>query len=138
MGIAGSAPAAERLQQRFEQHGDAFEIHRFGDEAATRTAIEDRVVYGPVVITPKRPQLPTASAASPMVAQPLREAVTTQALAGSQVQAHGCGGGARRGSARQHARREHPAAGDRGCRRRVALRVTALRRHRARQRRVAR
>lgn len=87
MGIAGSAPAADRLQQRFEQHGDAFEIHRFGDEAAARTAIEDRVVYGTVVITPKGPQLPTASAASPMVAQPLREAVTTQALAGSQVQA---------------------------------------------------
>ncbi|MET9478472.1 ABC transporter permease, partial [Streptomyces sp. NPDC002922] len=86
VGIAGSAPAADRLQQQFEQRGDAFEIHRFGDEAAARTAIEDRVVYGAVVITSKGPQLLTASAASPMVAQLLREAVTTQALAGSQVQ----------------------------------------------------
>ncbi|MGW9136096.1 ABC transporter permease [Streptomyces sp. NPDC055681] len=78
--------AWETLQQQLEQRGDAFEIHRFGGEAAARTAIEDRVVYGAVVITSKGPQLLTASAASPMVAQLLREAVTTQALAGSQVQ----------------------------------------------------
>ncbi|WP_327424108.1 ABC transporter permease [Streptomyces sp. NBC_01230] len=85
VGIAGSAPAADRVQQQFERHGDAFEIHRFGDVTAARNAIEDRVVYGAVVITPKGPQLLTASAASPMVAQLLREAVTTQDLAGSQV-----------------------------------------------------
>ncbi|MET8436195.1 ABC transporter permease [Streptomyces sp900116325] len=85
VGIAGSAPAADRLQQQFERHGDAFEIHRFDDGAAARTAIEDRVVYGAVVITPKGPQLLTASAASPMVAQLLREAVTTQDLADRQV-----------------------------------------------------
>jgi hypothetical protein len=42
VGVAGSASAADGLQQQFEQHGDAFEIHRFGDEAAARTAIEDR------------------------------------------------------------------------------------------------
>lgn len=71
-GIAGSAPAADRLQQQFEQHGDAFEIHRFGDGATARTAIEDRVVYGAVVITPKGPRVLTASAASRMVAQLLR------------------------------------------------------------------
>ncbi|MGW2066708.1 hypothetical protein ACWCO9_40010, partial [Streptomyces sp. NPDC001937] len=76
LGIAGSAPAADRLQQQLEQHGGAFEIHRFDDGVAARTAIEDRVVYGAVVITPKGPQLLTASAASPMVAQLLREAVT--------------------------------------------------------------
>ncbi|MGW1734452.1 ABC transporter permease [Streptomyces sp. NPDC001999] len=86
LGIAGSAPAADRLQQQLEQHGGAFEIHRFDDGVAARTAIEDRVVYGAVVITPKGPQLLTASAASPMVAQLLREAVTARALAGSQVQ----------------------------------------------------
>lgn len=40
MGVAGSASATDGLQ--LEQHGDAFEIHRFGDEAAARTAIEDR------------------------------------------------------------------------------------------------
>ncbi|MGW1552710.1 ABC transporter permease [Streptomyces sp. NPDC002346] len=85
VGIAGSAPAADRLQQQFERHGDAFEVHRYGGEAAARTAIENRVVYGAVVIAPEGPHLLTASAASPVVAQLLRDAVTAQAPTGSQV-----------------------------------------------------
>lgn len=31
VGIAGSAPAADRLQRQLEEHGDAFEIHRYDD-----------------------------------------------------------------------------------------------------------
>ncbi|MDG9686427.1 ABC transporter permease [Streptomyces sp. DH18] len=76
VGVAGPAPAAQQLEQRFEQRDGAFDVHRFDDEAAARTAIEDRTVYGAVVVTPRGPHLLTASAASPVVSQLLREAVT--------------------------------------------------------------
>ncbi|MFI2118662.1 ABC transporter permease [Streptomyces rubiginosohelvolus] len=85
VGVAGAAPAAEQLEQRFEQRDGAFEVHRYDDEAAARAAIEDRVVYGAVVATPQGPHLLTASAASPVVSQLLREAVTASAPEGTQV-----------------------------------------------------
>ncbi|MGW1294828.1 ABC transporter permease [Streptomyces sp. NPDC002533] len=85
VGVAGAAPAAEQLEQRFEQREGAFEVHRYEDEAAARAAIEDRVVYGAVVATPQGPHLLTASAASPVVSQLLREAVTASAPEGTQV-----------------------------------------------------
>ncbi|WP_405689676.1 ABC transporter permease [Streptomyces sp. NBC_00057] len=86
VGVAGSAPAADRLQQQFEQREGAFEVHRYASAADARHAIEDRSVYGAVAVTPQGPQLLTASAASPVVAQLLREAVTAQAPEGAQVQ----------------------------------------------------
>ncbi|MFD4744390.1 ABC transporter permease [Streptomyces rubiginosohelvolus] len=86
VGLAGAAPAAEQLEQRFEQRDGAFEVHRYADEAAARAAIEDRVVYGAVVATPQGPHLLTASAASPVVSQLLREAVTASAPEGTQVE----------------------------------------------------
>lgn len=55
LGVAGPAPAAEHLAQRLERRDGAFEIHRYGSEAAARTAIEDRSVYGAVVVTPRAP-----------------------------------------------------------------------------------
>ncbi|MFI5651785.1 ABC transporter permease [Streptomyces anulatus] len=76
VGVAGPTSAAQQLEQRFEQRDGAFDVHRFDDEAAARTAIEDRTVYGAVVVTPQGPHLLTASAASPVVSQLLREAVT--------------------------------------------------------------
>ncbi|MDQ0945058.1 ABC transporter permease [Streptomyces sp. V1I1] len=86
VGIAGPAAATAQLEGRFEQREGAFDVHRYDDEAAARTAIEDRVVYGAVVVTDRSPQLLTASAASPVVAQLLKEAVTAQAPAGAPVQ----------------------------------------------------
>ncbi|WP_408992293.1 ABC transporter permease [Streptomyces sp. 1268] len=86
VGVAGAAPAAEQLEQRFEQRDGAFEVHRYADEAAARAAIEDRVVYGAVVATPQGPHLLTASAASPVVSQLLREAVTASAPEGTRVE----------------------------------------------------
>ncbi|MGW3504620.1 ABC transporter permease [Streptomyces globisporus] len=86
VGVAGAAPAAEQLEQRFEQRDGAFEVHRYADEAATRAAIEDRVVYGAVVAAPQGPHLLTASAASPVVSQLLREAVTASAPEGTRVE----------------------------------------------------
>ncbi|MYX12349.1 ABC transporter permease [Streptomyces sp. SID8374] len=85
VGVAGAAPAAGQLQQRFEQREGAFEVHRFADEAAAREAIEDRVVYGAVVAGPEGPHVLTATAASPVVAQLLREAVTAGAPEGTRV-----------------------------------------------------
>ncbi|MGW6653318.1 hypothetical protein AMK23_30440 [Streptomyces sp. CB02130] len=86
VGVAGAAPAAEQLERRFEQRDGAFEVHRYADEAAARAAIEDRVVYGAVVATPQGPHLLTASAASPVVSQLLREAVTASVPEGTQVE----------------------------------------------------
>ncbi|MFJ8074055.1 ABC transporter permease [Streptomyces sp. NPDC096176] len=86
IGVAGSAAAAAPLEQRFEEHEGAFDVHRYDDEAAARTAIEDRVVYGAVVAGPGGPRLLTASGASPVVAQMLKEAVTAQAQPGTRVQ----------------------------------------------------
>ncbi|SEE20636.1 hypothetical protein SAMN05216483_5618 [Streptomyces sp. 2131.1] len=85
IGIAGSAPAADRLQQRFEERDGAFDIHRYDSEAAARDAIEDRAVYGAVVVSEKGPALLTASAAGPVVAQLLHEAVSAGAPAGTAV-----------------------------------------------------
>ncbi|MFJ8861469.1 ABC transporter permease [Streptomyces sp. NPDC102451] len=85
VGIAGAAPAADQLQSRFEQREGAFEIHRYEDEAAAREAVEDRVVYGAVVVTGEGPRLLTASAASPVVSQLLTEAVKGAAPAGTDI-----------------------------------------------------
>ncbi|NEC69169.1 ABC transporter permease [Streptomyces sp. SID9727] len=85
VGIAGTAPAADRLQQRFEERDGAFDVHRYDSEAAARAAIEDRTVYGAVVVTTEGPELLTASAGGTVVAQLLREAVTAGAPAGSEV-----------------------------------------------------
>ncbi|MFG3531870.1 ABC transporter permease [Streptomyces sp. NPDC047917] len=84
--IAGSAPAADRLQQQFEQRGGAFEVHRYASEDEARHAIENRSVYGAIVASSQGARLLTASAASPAVAQLLREAVTAQAPDGTPVQ----------------------------------------------------
>lgn len=85
LGVAGSAPAADQLAQQLERRDGAFEIHRYDSEAAARTAIKDRSVYGAVVVTPKGPELLTASAAGPVVAQLLSEAVTASAPEGTAV-----------------------------------------------------
>ncbi|ULR49091.1 ABC transporter permease [Streptomyces deccanensis] len=79
LGVAGPATAVAQVERQLEQRDGAFEIHRYADEAAARDAIEDRTVYGAVVVTQAGPKLLTASAASPMVAQLLQQAVTQQA-----------------------------------------------------------
>ncbi|MCT4353673.1 ABC transporter permease [Streptomyces sp. Je 1-79] len=85
IGVAGPATATAPLEQRLAAHDGAFEVHRYDSEAAARTAIEDRAVYGAVIVTPQGPELLTASAASPVVAGLLREAVAAQAPPGTQV-----------------------------------------------------
>ncbi|MFE7033546.1 ABC transporter permease [Streptomyces sp. NPDC057621] len=79
LGVAGPAAATAQVQKQLEAHEGAFEIHRYADEAAARDAIEDRTVYGAVVVTAQGPKLLTASAASPVVAQSLQQAVAQRA-----------------------------------------------------------
>ncbi|MFD0366974.1 ABC transporter permease [Streptomyces sp. NPDC127114] len=86
VGIAGPATAAAAVEQRLTAHEGAFEVHRYADEAAARAAVEDRSVYGAVVMTPAGPRLLTASAAGPVVAGMLREAVAAQLPAGTAPQ----------------------------------------------------
>jgi hypothetical protein len=87
LGVAGPPTAVARVEQRLAEREGAFEIHRYADEAAARRAVEDRVVYGAVVAGDRGAKLLTASAASPVVAQALQQAVTGQAPAsGAPVQ----------------------------------------------------
>ncbi|MFE7171393.1 ABC transporter permease [Streptomyces sp. NPDC057616] len=81
LGVAGPTAATAQMEQQLTRHRGAFEIHRYADEAAARDAIEDRTVYGAVVVTTHGPELLTASAASPVVAQMLQQAVAQQASA---------------------------------------------------------
>ncbi|MER5940991.1 ABC transporter permease [Streptomyces sp. NPDC001928] len=86
LGVAGPTAAAAQVEQQLNRHEGAFDIHRYADETAARDAIEDRTVYGAVVVTPQGPELLTASAASPAVAQLLQQAMGQQAAAeGTQV-----------------------------------------------------
>ncbi|MFJ3621580.1 ABC transporter permease [Streptomyces iakyrus] len=82
LGVAGPPAAAAQVEKQLERHEGAFEIHRYADEVAARDAIEDRSVYGAVVVTQQGPELLTASAAGPAVAQFLQQAVGQQAAAG--------------------------------------------------------
>ncbi|MFG3181603.1 ABC transporter permease [Streptomyces nigra] len=87
LGVAGPAAAVTQVERQLSAHDGAFDVHRYADEPAAREAIEDRDVYGAVVVTPQGPKLLTASAASPAVAQLLQQAVAGQAAAeGTQVE----------------------------------------------------
>ncbi|MDI9833429.1 ABC transporter permease [Streptomyces sp. KAU_LT] len=87
LGVAGPASAVTQVERQLSAHAGAFEVHRYADEPAARDAIEDRDVYGAVVVTPQGPRLLTASAASPAVAQLLHRAVAGRAAAeGTRVE----------------------------------------------------
>ncbi|WP_405672855.1 ABC transporter permease [Streptomyces sp. NBC_01530] len=86
LGVAGPPAATAQLARQLDRKDGAFEIHHYADETAARHAVEDRTVYGAVAVTPKGPELLTASAASPVVAQLLQQAVAQQAsAAGTQI-----------------------------------------------------
>ncbi|MEU6762870.1 ABC transporter permease [Streptomyces sp. NPDC046853] len=85
LGVAGPAAATAPLQAQLKEKEGAFEVHRYAGEAEARDAIEDREVYGAVVVTPQGMKLLTATAASPVVAQLLEQAVAGQAPEGTRV-----------------------------------------------------
>jgi hypothetical protein len=66
------------MQQRLTAAEGSFEVHRYADEASARQAIDDREVYGAVVMTGGEPKVLTASAASRTVAQMLTRAASEQ------------------------------------------------------------
>lgn len=74
LGVAGPGAAVTRLSQLLEEaQPGAFEVKPYADEAAARSAVEDRAVYGAVVVTPQGTKVLTASGASPAVAQALTQ-----------------------------------------------------------------
>jgi hypothetical protein len=74
VGVAGPASAAQQVERKLDSDKGAFEVHRYADEASARQAIEDRDVYGAVVVEASGPKVLTASAASTSVAQLLTKA----------------------------------------------------------------
>ncbi|KQX78248.1 hypothetical protein [Streptomyces sp. Root1310] len=81
LGVAGPPAATAQLERQLTRHEGAFEIHHYTDGTAARDAVEDRTVYGAVVVTAEGSELLTASAASPLVAQLLQQAVAQEAAA---------------------------------------------------------
>jgi hypothetical protein len=73
LGVAGPARATQAVEAKLAKQEGAFEIHRYADVAAATNAIKDRKVYGAVVAGPGGQTLLIASAASPTVANLLRE-----------------------------------------------------------------
>jgi hypothetical protein len=84
IGVAGAPAATKAIEAKLTARDGAFEVHRYGGEAAARDAIEDREVYGAFVATASGPKVLAASAASPAVAQLLSHAA---AEAGGSAQA---------------------------------------------------
>ncbi|MEU5770912.1 ABC transporter permease [Streptomyces asoensis] len=81
LGVAGPAAATAPLERQLARYEGAFDLHHYADGKAARAAVEDRTVYGAVVVTAEGPELLTASAAGPVVAQLLREAVAERTAA---------------------------------------------------------
>src|SRR6266508_4385377 len=74
LGIAGPAGAVAPVTAALGQSAPgAFEIHVYDDRAEAVSAIEDREVYGAIVAGPAGPEMLTASAGSPAVAQILTQ-----------------------------------------------------------------
>lgn len=72
VGIAGPAPAVAQAAGQLSGPRGAYDVHRYADEAAAQAGIENRQVYGALVLTPSGPRLLVASAASPSIAAALR------------------------------------------------------------------
>jgi hypothetical protein len=78
--VAGPPAAVEQVGSslaaapRSDADVAAFDVIAVDDRAAAEAAIEDREIYGAIVVTPDGPELLVASAAGPAVAQMLRAA----------------------------------------------------------------
>jgi hypothetical protein len=83
IGVAGPPQATAAIERQLGRRGNAFDVHRYTDEAAARAAITDRDVYGAIVVAPGGVTVLTASAASPVVAQLLSQAATEAGGSGS-------------------------------------------------------
>ena len=86
--VAGPAAAGAQVADALEARAPgAFDVRPLADEAAARAAITGRDVYGAVVVDANGPRLLVASAASPAIAQSLREvAAGLGAVTGTEVE----------------------------------------------------
>ena len=82
LGIVGPDPAIAGMQEALPAHG--FDATTYDDEAAARAAIEDREIYGAILVNPDGNRVLIASAASPAVAQLLQQATTQFSLQSNQ------------------------------------------------------
>ena len=73
LGLAGPTQATAPFEHASKAREGAFDVHHYDDAGSAANAIEDREIYGAVVVAPGGPMLLTASAASPTVAGLLRE-----------------------------------------------------------------
>jgi hypothetical protein len=78
LGLVGSDYRTAAIERDLAE-GGAFDLRRYGDEAAARTAIEEREIYGALVVSAEGSRLLTASAAGPTVAQVLRQELASAA-----------------------------------------------------------
>jgi hypothetical protein len=69
VGIVSGAASQRVVQGLTRAEPGGFDVHQYADQAAARTAIEDREVYGAFAVTPRGVTVLEASAASPTVAQ---------------------------------------------------------------------
>lgn len=76
IGIVGPPTAARAIEQQLAGREGPFEVHSYPNQAAARRAIEDREIYGALVITATGTRVLTASAASQAVAQLLGRAAS--------------------------------------------------------------
>ena len=87
VGIVGAGPASQQvLQGLTHSEPGGFDVQLYADQAAARTAIEDRDVYGAFAVTARGVTVLDASAASPTVAQLL-------STVGQQLARHAAGTG---------------------------------------------
>ena len=74
LAIAAPAPVVAELEQNVRSNAEgAFDVTTVADRAAAVAAVEDREVYGALVVGPQGAEVLTASAASPAVAQLLTD-----------------------------------------------------------------
>ena len=71
VGVAGPEAVQAPLERALASRGDAFDVRRYANVAAARTAIREREVYG--ALAPAEDKVLVASAASPVVAQMLQQ-----------------------------------------------------------------
>jgi hypothetical protein len=73
LAVAAPAPVAAQVEEGLAAGAgdEAFDVTRVADRAAAVAAIEEREVYGALVVGPSGVEMLTASAASPVVAQTL-------------------------------------------------------------------
>ncbi|MFG1628482.1 hypothetical protein [Kribbella sp. NPDC049227] len=74
LAVAGPAPAVAQVENGLEQAmPGGFEVTAVPDRATAVQKIQDRDVYGAIVLDPQQPELLTASAGAPAVAQILTQ-----------------------------------------------------------------